>query len=142
MSAEIIAAVGAFTSVGLMAAALFTSVKAAKKVNAESRKMTFETGKINGEIRSLLLADMTVVNKALVEELTRVGKARDAFESQIGESGKRFEDRLAELAAANQVLQTEVARLGTLNTVLQQKLDTSEGKADALQEQLAEKAGG
>ena len=141
MSAEIIAAVGAFTSVGLMAAALFTSIKAAKKVNAESRKMTFETGKINGEIRSLLLADMTVVNKALVEELARVGKARDTFEQQAGTSGKAFEERLTDLAAANQVLQTEVARLGTLNAVLQQKLDQTEGKADALQEQLAEAGG-
>jgi hypothetical protein len=141
MSAEIIAAVGAFTSVGLMAAALFTSIKAAKKGNAESRKMTFETGKINGEIRSLLLQDMTIVNKALVEELARVGKARDTFEQQAGTSGKAFEERLTDLAAANQVLQTEVARLGTLNAVLQQKLDQTEGKADALQEQLAEAGG-
>ena len=135
MSAEIIAAIGAFTSVGLMAAALFTSIKAAKKTNAESRKMTFETGKINGEIRSLLLADMTVVNKALVDELARVGKARDAFESQVGTSGKAFETRLTDLAAANQVLQTEVTRLGTLNSVLQQKLDTSEDRVTELAEE-------
>lgn len=136
MSMELlIALIGACASVGLMAAALFTSVKASKKVNAESRKMTFETGKINGEIRSLLLADMTVVNKALVDELARVGKARDSFEAQVGTSGKTFEARLTELAAANEALQKEVTRLGELNTSLTAQLKVSDAKLDVLTEE-------
>jgi len=143
MSTELfITLIGTLTSVGLMAAALFTSVKAAKKSNAEAIKMTHETGQINGEVRSLLLKDMMAINEMQVKELDRLRKAMEAFEKHAEGSGQVYGQRLTELGAANQVLQTEVTRLGTLNTVLQQKLDTSEGKADALQEQLAEKAGG